>query len=48
MPSKTDSNSVTLCTAHFNFHTLELSIYQHNPKDETQNLFIYNLVDLFA
>ncbi|UJR33506.1 hypothetical protein I4U23_020951 [Adineta vaga] len=44
--SQTDSNSVTLCTAHFNFHTLELVIYQHNPKHNTQPSFIYYLNDL--
>ena len=44
--NETDRNSVTLCTAHFNFHTLQLLIYQHNPKDSSQPSFIYNLNDL--
>ncbi len=48
VPSKTDSNSVTLCTAHFNFHTLQLEIYQDNPKENNQPSLIYNLVDLFV
>jgi len=48
VPNKTDVNSVTLCTAHFNFHTLELLIYQHNPKDNNQHPFIYNLINLFV
>ncbi|CAF2854471.1 unnamed protein product [Rotaria sp. Silwood2] len=39
-------SSVTLCTAHFNFHTLQLSIYEHNPKDNNQPSFIYNLINL--
>jgi hypothetical protein len=47
VPNKTDSGSVTLCTAHFNFHTLQLLIYYHNPKDNNQPSFIYNLIDLF-
>jgi hypothetical protein len=48
VPSKTDSNSVTLCTAHFNFLTLQLEIYQHNPKDKTQPSLIYNLANLLV
>jgi hypothetical protein len=46
--NKTDANSVTLCTAHFNFHTLQLLIYQQNPKDNDQPSFIYHLTDLFV
>jgi len=46
--NKTDVNSVTLCTAHFNFNTLELLIYEHNPKDNNQPSFIYNIIDLFV
>ncbi|CAF0738793.1 unnamed protein product [Rotaria sp. Silwood1] len=45
--NKTEADSVTLCTAHFDFYTLQLSIYQHNPKDNNQPSFIYNLTDLF-
>ncbi len=46
--NETDVNSVTLCTAHFNFHALQLLIYQHNPKVDNQPSFIYNLSDLFV
>jgi hypothetical protein len=45
---ETDSTSVTLCTAHFDFHSLQLFVYQHNPKENNQPSFIYNLTDLFA
>ncbi|CAF1397159.1 unnamed protein product [Adineta steineri] len=48
IPSSTDQNSVTLCTAYFNFHTLQLLIYQHNPKDNTEPSFTYNLMDLLT
>ncbi len=48
VPSKTDANSVTLCTAHFNFLTLQLLVYHHNPKDNNNPSFIYKLIDLFA
>lgn len=47
VPNAHDANSVTLCTAHINFLTLELSIYQQNPKESSQPSFIYNLADLF-
>lgn len=47
VPSQTDMNSVTLCTAHMNFLTLELLIYQHNPKENHPPALIYNLADLF-
>lgn len=47
VPSQTDVNSVTLCTVHMNFLTLELLIYQHNPKDNSPPALIYNLADLF-
>ncbi|CAF0727730.1 unnamed protein product [Adineta ricciae] len=46
IPSETDANSVTLCTAHFNFLTFELLVYQHNPKDNSSPSFVYNLNDL--
>jgi len=48
VPNRTDVNSVTLCTVHINFLTSELMIYQHNPKDNTQPSFIYNLSGLFT
>ncbi|CAF3316872.1 unnamed protein product [Rotaria socialis] len=40
-------NACTLCTAHFNFQTLHLSIYESNPKTTHQPSIIYNLNDLF-
>jgi hypothetical protein len=46
--NRTDVNSVTLCTAHINFLTLELIIYQHNPKENNQPSLVYNLVNLFV
>jgi hypothetical protein len=48
VPNQTDVNSVTLCTVHINFLTLELMIYQHNPKENNQPTFIYNLAELFV
>jgi hypothetical protein len=48
VPNQTDVNSVTLCTVHINFLTLELLIYQQNPKENNQPAFIYNLADLFV
>jgi len=48
VPNRTDVNSVTLCTVHINFLTLELIVYQNNPKDNNQPAFIYNLADLFV
>jgi hypothetical protein len=45
--SRTDVNTVTLCTVHINFVTLEFIVYQHNPKENNQPTFIYNLADLF-
>lgn len=47
VPNQTDVNSVTLCTVHFNFRTLEMFIYLHNPKDNPQPNIRYNLADLF-
>ncbi|CAF1014516.1 unnamed protein product [Adineta ricciae] len=43
-----DVNSVTLCTAHINFLTLQLEIYQQNPKDNKQPSITYNLRDIFS
>ncbi|CAF4358867.1 unnamed protein product, partial [Rotaria magnacalcarata] len=40
-------NTCTLCTAHFNFQTLHLSIYESNPKTTHEPSIIYNLKDLF-
>lgn len=48
IPNQTDVNSVTLCTVHMNFLTLELLIYQQNPKENNQPALIYNLADLFV
>jgi hypothetical protein len=48
MPSKTDANSATLCTAHFDFHALQLAVYDHNPKENREPTFVYNLTDLFV
>jgi hypothetical protein len=47
VPNRTDANSVTLCTVHINFRTLQLIVYQHNPKENNQPTLIYNLADLF-
>ena len=47
VPNQTDANSVTLCTVHINFLTLEMLVYQQNPKENNQPAFIYNLADLF-
>ncbi|CAF3079823.1 unnamed protein product [Rotaria socialis] len=46
MGGTTDINLATLCTAHFNFHTRQLSIYRNNPKDNNTPRLIYNLDDL--
>jgi len=48
VPNQQDVNNVTLCTVHINFLTLELFIYQQNPKENKQPAFIYNLADLFV
>jgi len=48
VPNRTDANSVTLCTVHINFLTLELLIYQQNPKENREPAFVYNLADLFV
>ena len=48
VPNRTDVNSVTLCTVHINFRTLELSVYQHNPKEDQQPSLVYNLAELFG
>ncbi|CAF1370272.1 unnamed protein product [Rotaria sp. Silwood1] len=42
----TEINLATLCTAHFNFHTRQLSIYRNNPKDNSEPQLIFNLDDL--
>ncbi|CAF1058319.1 unnamed protein product [Rotaria sordida] len=42
----TEINLATLCTAHFNFHTRQLSIYRDNPKDNSEPQLVYNLDDL--
>lgn len=47
VPNRTDVNSVTLCTVHINFLTLQLTIYQQNPKENNDPALIYNLADLF-
>jgi hypothetical protein len=44
--SETDVNTVTLCTAHFDFHSSQLLIYEDNPKENNQAAFIYNLSEL--
>ncbi len=48
VPNQTDVNSVTLCTVHINFLTLQLMIYQQNPKDNNEPTFTYNLAELFV
>ncbi|UJR13728.1 hypothetical protein I4U23_000738 [Adineta vaga] len=45
--NRSDVNSVTLCTVHMNFLTLELRIFQTNPKENNQPTLIYNLRELF-
>ncbi|CAF2562125.1 unnamed protein product [Rotaria sp. Silwood2] len=42
----TEINLATLCTAHFNFHTRQLSIYRNNPKNNSEPQLVYNLDDL--
>ncbi|CAF1288173.1 unnamed protein product [Rotaria sordida] len=42
----TEINLATLYTAHFNFHTRQLSIYRDNPKDNSEPQLVYNLDDL--
>lgn len=46
-PNKTHNTS-TLCTVHINFETLQLCIYECNPKDSNQPSIVYNLKDLFV
>ncbi len=46
-PSDIDNSTVTLCTVHINFHTLEFLVYEHNPKENNQPTFIYDLNTLF-
>ncbi|CAF3015262.1 unnamed protein product [Rotaria sp. Silwood2] len=45
---ETDVTAVTLCTIHINFLTLELTVYEHNPKKNNQPAYIYNLAELLA
>lgn len=45
--SETDVNNLTLCTAHFDFYTWKLFVYEDNPKEQLPPALIYNLVDLF-
>lgn len=39
-------NTATLCTVHINLLTLELIVYQQNPKEVNQLPFTYNLAEL--
>ena len=48
VPNETDVKSVTLCTAHINFLTLQFMIFQQNPKDNHEPTLIYNLAELFV
>ena len=48
VPSTTDANSVTLCTAHFDFHRLQLLIYQQNPRENNEPSFAYDLSALLT
>lgn len=48
IPSKTDVDTATLCTAHFDFHSLKLFVFEENPKANDRPALIYNLIDLFA
>jgi hypothetical protein len=45
-PSDIDIKTVTLCTVHVNFRTLEFIVYDHNPKENNQPAFIYDLKTL--
>lgn len=45
-PNDIDNSTVTLATIHINFYTLQFILYEHNPKDNNQPTFIYNLKDL--
>jgi len=46
--SDIDVNTVTLCTAHFDFDSSKLFIYENNPKEQIEPSFVYNLIDLFV
>ncbi|CAF1240886.1 unnamed protein product [Rotaria magnacalcarata] len=48
LPNQTNINSATLCTVHINFLTLELTVYQSNPKEKNQTTLIYNLAELWS
>ncbi|CAF3656872.1 unnamed protein product [Rotaria sp. Silwood1] len=45
---ETDTTAVTLCTIHINFLTLELTLYENNPKKDNQPTLIYNLTQILA
>jgi hypothetical protein len=47
-PSDIDNNIVTLCTVHINFLTLEFIVYDHNPKENNQPTFVYDLNNLIT
>jgi len=45
-PNDIGNNTVTLCTVHINFYTLEFLVYEHNPKENNQPTFVYDLKTL--
>jgi hypothetical protein len=47
-PTDIDHSTVTLCTVHINFHTLEFHVYEQNPKENTSPTFIYDLKTLLS
>jgi hypothetical protein len=47
-PSDIDHSTVTLCTVHINFLTLEFIVYEQNPKDNKSPIFIYDLKTLLS
>lgn len=47
-PDTIKFGTATLCTVHINFLTLELIIYQDNPKENNQETFVYNLTELLV
>jgi hypothetical protein len=47
-PSDINHRTVTLCTVHINFHTLEFLVYEQNPKENKSPTFIYDLKTLLS
>ncbi len=45
-PNDINNSTVTICTVHINFYTLQFIVYEHNPKENNQPTFIYDLKTL--